>query len=111
MLAEEVIDMLTATYQIDTRAKLKHEEVPSRWSSLFLLPVPGYIETSSYGPVPRREIEWIELDPIEQRFIGQRVPRQILDHTEQILQQLEAHNIRAQLLDGWIRIILQEIHQ
>ncbi|MGY2134867.1 DUF6678 family protein [Hymenobacter sp. HD11105] len=106
MLAEEVIDILTATFRIGTRAKLHHEPAPSAWSSWFLLPVPGYIEASTYGPVPRRDIEWIELNPVEQRYIGRLVPPHILDHTEAILEQLHAQGIRAQVREGLIRLFL-----
>lgn len=105
MKAEEVIDTLTSQFHIDTRAKFKQNEIPSKWG-WFLVPVPGYVESSAYGPVPTREVEWVELDPIEQRHIGRLVPPQILDHTPALLHQLAAYGISSQLVEGRIRITL-----
>jgi hypothetical protein len=105
MKAEEVIDLLTSRFAIDTRAKFRNESTPSKWG-WFLVPVPGYVESSAYGPVPIREVEWVELAPIEQGHIGRRVPPQIIDHTPELLQQLAEYGITAQLVEGRIRIML-----
>jgi hypothetical protein len=74
MKAVEVIDALTTQFRLDTRAKFKQDETPSKWG-WFIVLVPGYIESSAYGPVPSWEVEWVEIDPIEQRRIGRLVPR------------------------------------
>ena len=105
MTAAEAIDALTSQFRIDTRAKFKQDDTPSKWG-WFLVPVPGYVESSAYGPVPTREVEWIELDPIEQRHIGRLVPPQIIDHTPALLQHLAQHGILAQLVEGRIRVSL-----
>jgi hypothetical protein len=107
MQVEEIIATLTDEFRIHTRAKLKQAAEPSAWATWFLMPVPGYIEASSYGPVPRREIEWIELDPVEQRLIGRLVPLHHIDHTPQLLQHLAAQEVRFQLVRGRIRISIQ----
>ena len=105
MTVAEAIDALTSQFRIDTRAKFKQDDTPSKWG-WFLVPVPGYVESSAYGPVPTREVEWIELDPIEQRHIGRLVPPQIIDHTPALLQQPAQHGILAQLVEGRIRVSL-----
>jgi hypothetical protein len=105
MRAEQVIDALTTRFAFDTRAKFKQDETPSKWG-WFLVPVPGYVESSAYGPVPTREVEWVEIDPIEQRHIGRRVPPQIIDHTPALLQQLAVHDIPVQMVEGRLRIVL-----
>jgi hypothetical protein len=91
---------------VATRAKLKEAAVPSKWGTWFLFPVPNYVEASTYGLVPTREVEWIELDPIVQRHIERLIPPQIMDLTPELLQQLGEHGISAQLVDGRIRILL-----
>lgn len=106
MKVEEVIDKLTADFPIATRAKLVNQDTPTAWAQWFLLPVPGYIEASSYGPVPKREIEWIELDPVEVWHIGRLVPPKHIDHTPAIFQQLQHHGVAMQIVDGLIRIAL-----
>jgi hypothetical protein len=105
MKAEEAIEALTSRLSIDARAKFRNDNTPSNWG-WFIVPVPGYVESSAYGPVPPRDIEWVELDPIEQRHIGRRVPPQIIDHTPELLQQLAGYGIPTQLVEGRIRIIL-----
>ena len=85
MKAAEAIDVLTSRFAINTRANFYNERTPSKWG-WFLGPVPGYVESSAYGPVPTRDIEWVELDPIEQRHIGRLVPPRIIDHTAELLQ-------------------------
>jgi len=106
MLPEELVNSLTNTYRIRTRAKLQEEALPSPWSTWFMLPVPGYIEAACYGPVPRGAIEWIELDPVEQRAIGRLVPPQVLDHTAAVLQQFASANIAVEWIEGRIRVML-----
>jgi hypothetical protein len=106
MKAEEVIELLNSRFFVDTRAKLKGAVIPSKWGTWFLIPVPNYVEASTYGPVPTREVEWIELDPIVQRPIGRLVPPQIMDHTPELLQQLAEYGISTQLVQGRIRVRL-----
>jgi hypothetical protein len=104
MKTEEIIDALTSQFHVDVRVKLKQNEHPCPWGWL-IVPVRGYVEFPAYGPVPTREVEWVELDPIEQRHIGRLVPPQILDHTPALRQQLAVYGIRSQLVEGRIRII------
>jgi hypothetical protein len=105
MKATEVIDTLTSQFHLDTRAKFKQADTPSKWG-WFIVPTAGYVESSAYGPVPSREVEWVEIDPIEQRRIGRLVPPLIIDHTPALLQQLTVHGIPAQVIEGRIRIAL-----
>jgi hypothetical protein len=105
MKAVEVIDALKSQFRLDTRAKFKQDEIPSKWG-WFIVPTAGYVESSAYGPVPTREVEWVEIDPIEQRHIGRRVPPQIIDHTPALLQQLAVQGILLQVVEGRIRITL-----
>lgn len=103
MTPAEAIAALNSQFRLDSRAKFKHKETPSKWG-WFIIPVPGYVESSAYGPVLERTVEWVELDPIEQRRIGRLVPPQILDHTPALLQQLAVYGIQSQLVEGRIRI-------
>jgi hypothetical protein len=105
MKAAEVIDALTTQFRLDTRAKFKQDDTPSKWG-WFLVPTAGYVESSAYGPVPSREVEWVEIDPIEQQHVGRLVPPLIIDHTPALLQQLAVHGIFAQVIEGRIRIAL-----
>jgi len=106
MQVEEVIDQLTSVFPIATRAKLRNHDMPSAWAQWFILPVRGYIEASSYGPVPKREIEWIEFDPVEIWRIGRLLPPKYIDHTPAIYQRLQSEGVAMQIIEGLIRITL-----
>ncbi|MVN79219.1 hypothetical protein GO988_23045 [Hymenobacter sp. HMF4947] len=103
MKVEEVIDALTTRFSLSTRAKFRLGTLPSGWG-WFLVPVPGYVESSAYGPVPTREVEWVEIDPLVPQHIGRLVPPRLLDHTPELLHQLAEHGIPVQLVEGRIRI-------
>jgi hypothetical protein len=43
------------------RVKWLFDEAQQEWSGRYLLPVAGYFEETRLGPIPYREIEWLEL--------------------------------------------------
>ena len=43
------------------RLKRLFDSTPGIWSGQYLLPVEGYFEVTRLGPIPFREIEWMEL--------------------------------------------------
>ena len=50
---------------LDTQIKLKWllENEPTNWSMNYLLPTNGYFEEIRIGPIPFREIEWLDIKP------------------------------------------------
>lgn len=46
---------------VQIRLKWLFASSPGNWSNQYLLPVDGYFEEPRRGPVPFREIEWLEL--------------------------------------------------
>ncbi|RZJ56531.1 MAG: hypothetical protein EOO55_04995 [Hymenobacter sp.] len=104
MSIEETIQDIDSAMGIAIRAKIKEDDVPSNWSRWFIIPVPGYVEASSFGPMPRREIQWLEIDPIEIKHIGRLVPPKSIDHTTDILQILDRASIVSEIIEGRIRI-------
>ena len=66
MKAHHRIDKLNTEYEIQTRLKLCANDEVSGLSSWITVPVEGYIESSSTGPYPLREVQWVELNP----FVG-----------------------------------------
>jgi hypothetical protein len=104
MSIEETIQDIDSAMGIAIRAKIKDDDVPSNWSRWFIIPVLGYVEASSFGPMPRREIQWLEIDPIEIKHIGRLVPAKSIDHTTDILQILDRVSIVSEIIEGRIRI-------
>ena len=43
------------------RIKWSGDDEESAWQPWVICPVPGYIESGSLGPVPVREVEWLEV--------------------------------------------------
>lgn len=65
------------------RVKWLFADEPLSWGALFS-PVSGYLEQGGLGPIPFREIEWIEIDPIQHQHRGVLVSDVELDHSEKI---------------------------
>jgi len=53
---------------------------PTDWGTWFLF-TDGYLEHSNIGPIPWREIEWLEIDSIERQFRGKLVPDREIDRS------------------------------
>lgn len=43
------------------RVKLLKDDEPTEWSAWLTCPVQGYLELDQYGPVPTKDIEWLEV--------------------------------------------------
>ncbi|WP_407941103.1 DUF6678 family protein [Nitrogeniibacter aestuarii] len=64
---------------VQVRLKWFFDSSPGSWSGSYLLPVDGYFEETSFGPIPFREIEWLELrtnnlEALEGTLISLNIP-------------------------------------
>jgi hypothetical protein len=62
------------------RVKWLHDDATD-WQRPVFSPAPGYLEIGSLGPVPMREVEWIEIQSTESRHAGRLVPDSLIDHS------------------------------
>ena len=46
------------------RMKWSGDDDQPPWEQWIIVPVPSYLETGQVGPVPFREVEWVEIDPL-----------------------------------------------
>ena len=76
----------------------------SEWDHGFFIPVEGYLEPSSLGPVPIREIKWFQIDPIEVKVIGRLVPDKKIDHSKNVGTYLTNNSIEFTWEDGLFQI-------
>jgi len=90
------------------RLRLTNGTQTSRWDTLFIQPAENYVEFGQTGPVRISELEWIEINPIEQVHLGSRIPDKLLDHTERIKTCLNEYAIPYTQLDKTIRVLLGE---
>ncbi len=59
--------ILPCLNSLEAEIKLKWllDNQPTNWSSKYLIPADGYFEEIILGPIPFREIEWLDLKPKE----------------------------------------------
>ncbi len=56
------------------RIKWNGDPGTPQWCSGVIIPTGGYIETGPMGPVPFRDVEWIEVDAAQSSQNGRLVP-------------------------------------
>lgn len=86
--------------------KIKNGEQDNSWSNWIIKPIDSYYETEKQGPYPINEIEWIEVNPIEERQDGKLISVKQIDHTDKIVQLLEELTIPYMIVEQIIRIYL-----
>jgi hypothetical protein len=74
---------ITSELRAQCRLKAVGEELPEYWGVLFI-PTSGYLEGGGTGPVPFREIEWVDVQTsvIERR--GRLIPDLVHDVSERL---------------------------
>jgi hypothetical protein len=92
----------------NVRVKLADENHEREWAQVIFAPVDGYIEGGGTGPVPMREVEWIDIKRIEMKHIGRLVPDKPIDHTEMIQTALDKNEANYEVLEDVIRIYHQK---
>lgn len=56
------------------RLKWSGDDAPTPWQPWMIIPVADYLEVGSLGPVPFREVEWVEVDPERRSEKGRLIP-------------------------------------
>ena len=76
---------MTAIINLPLRCRVKwiFQTEPAAWGGLST-PVKGYIEPSNLGPIPLREVEWLELDSMEHQRRGVLVADLEIDRSDDI---------------------------
>jgi len=71
------------------RLKIKNEPLDAEWSNWLIHPTESYIEVQVQGPYSIDDLEWVEIDAIEKRYIGKLVPEKEFDHSATIIKLLD----------------------
>ena len=103
---EEKVEIINEALMLglSCRVKLRHEPILDKWSGYLNIPESGYVEPSAYGPYPMRDLEYVLVDPIEQRYIGRLVPDRIIDHTQQVISLFEAEGLQYEKPDLYFKV-------
>jgi len=65
----------------------------SKWDNNFNLPLEDYIEPMSIGPIKISQLKWLEINPIEIRKIGRLMPEKEINHTKEIIDNLNDNKV------------------
>lgn len=87
------------------RIKVIGQEKPTQWSSFLVSPKDGYLESYT-GHLAITEIEYVEINPFESKYMGRMEQDKRLDHSEDILWILSVLKIPCVVVDENIRIEL-----
>lgn len=83
------------------RMKWSGNENPPPWEPWIIVPALNYLETGRVGPVPFKEVEWVEIDPSRRNERGRLVAA---DQKDEIARALTAASIAFQVAGGVFRI-------
>ena len=98
-----LIERLVTETNCLTRIKIPREIVA--WSEWLIVPTVGFVELSSCGPISIKEIEWVEINTIEDKYIGRLVKNAKIDHTLHIKEALDQAELLYTHNDSIIRIL------
>jgi hypothetical protein len=102
------VEKIIQSTRCETRVKIKTESLPSAWANWFAVPVSGYVELATCGPISIKEVEWIEINPVIEVYQGRLVKNKMLDNTDFVLKSLKKENIRFEINFGLIRVAIRD---
>ncbi|QQQ00667.1 DUF6678 family protein [Lysobacter enzymogenes] len=86
--------------RLKARVKPRGSPPPPEWTTFLIVPVPGYVESSGCGPLPFREVEWIEIDPVRVTERGRLLAPAVENLAGELLSRLTALGLQAQGGEG-----------
>lgn len=86
--------------------KIKNELREATWSNWIIKPSDNYFETEMQGPYAAGNIEWLEVNPVEERKEGRLVPAKMIDNTNEIVRLLEDLLIPYMIVEEIIRVYI-----
>jgi hypothetical protein len=86
------------------RVKWLGDAEPTKWEPWIIIPSDSYLETGTMGPVPFREVEWVEVDPARTNVKGRLVVAEGADRRDSLIAALEDARLNWSLVDDKIRL-------
>lgn len=84
------------------RLKIKNQPLQAEWSNWLIMPSVGYLESAIQGPYHISDIEWIDINPVEEKTVGRLISAQYIDHSLPILKLLNELGFPSMVVDGII---------
>ncbi|ROU09296.1 DUF6678 family protein [Lysobacter enzymogenes] len=96
----DAIVALIRELRLKARVKPRGSPPPPEWTTFLIVPTRSYVESSGCGPVPFREVEWIEIDPVRITERGRLVPPAVENLAGELLSRLTALGVQVQGGEG-----------
>jgi hypothetical protein len=87
------------------RVKWSRDCKPTRWENSVFILTSRYLETDSLGPVPMREVEWVEVNTIEIRYIGRLLRDLRIDHADNLIETCNKKAIKFEQIEQILRFV------
>lgn len=109
MEADNLIDLIKELNlkPIKFRIKIRNKTKNLTWEDWIINPSGNYIETGSTGPNNINEIEYIEINTLEEKNVGKLIPKKTMNHNLEIIKIIEHRNINFKKCEDIIKIELQ----
>lgn len=100
---DDVVEVV-GDLRLEVRVKCRGLELPGRWTSFLIVPVPGYLESSPCGPVPFPDVEWIDVNPLRITERGRLVTPLIEDMSAELQSRIAALGVESIVESDSVRI-------
>jgi len=90
------------------RVKWSGDTEPTVWGPWVIISSVSYLETGNLGPVPFREVEWVEIDLARQGVSGRLVESGSAKWRESVLAALTDAGLSFPVVDNKIRVIAND---
>lgn len=90
------------------KVKLTNKPQTNNWDKMFIRSEKSYVEFGQTGPVRISEVEWVDINPIEQIHIGTRIPDKYSDHSDLIKNYFDKNSIKYSIHDNIIRVVMAD---
>ncbi len=95
-----VIEVIKLT-QTEVRLGLRSGEVTA-WSKWLIEPSESYVEVSNCGPVKKTDLEWLEINAVELKYLGKLIKPEEIDHSEEVTHYLDDKEIKFECVENRI---------
>lgn len=100
---------LVASLKLAVRVKGRGVSEPSIWSPWINEPERGYVELKGLGPVPTDALDWVEINPVENRYQGRLVAPKAIDHSVEVRDFFDRRSITFLCLETGVRVDLGKL--
>jgi hypothetical protein len=92
-----LVSQLRCWVRVASRSHASTQE--GRWGQLLTMPTEGYLETSG-GPIPLRDVEWVEVSTSRIKGGVAGRPRQMIDAKDEVLAGLRGTQLSWELRES-----------